>query len=489
MKAAIKRNTGGYSLLIKGVPGAGKTIFSLTLLKEVCENWITNGIEKAGGIYLSTRINPQILYEDFPYLRDYIEPENILDATKSRFPNPSDVSNLFKYRNWSSFIGTVYEKVENFDKSIVVVDSWDAVCQQLKETQREELEKEIIEFCRMSNILLVLVSEYVRQKELDYLVDSITSLFRRFEGHKTVRELKIEKLRGVKIINSTYTFNLDGGMFNYYEPRKEFQECKSINNRLSIGIKELDEMMHGGILQGDQTLVVGSSGTGKTTLAGQFILAEIMAGGKALYISLEEPREKIKALLERLGCPKNRVEEDIKIQSVNILDLDIDRLIEETESNSIGRGRVVVDSISCIVDAVRKKQSYGFLLWLTRLLKNQGTSSLLIADTPELFGIKTITTGKVPVSQLIDNIILLRYVEISSSLRKALSILKMRNSSFDNFIREYMIQEKGLSIIAKTFDYQGLMSGIPTPVAKRLLGLKDEEDLSINAWQNIESEY
>ena len=60
-----------------------------------------------------------------------------------------------------------------------------------------------------------------------------------------------------------------------------------------------------------------------------------------------------------------------------------------------------------------------------------------------------------------DTVILLRYVEIRSQMRKALSVLKMRGSEHDKDIREITIDKKGVEIKMPFSEYSGLMSGSP----------------------------
>ena len=55
--------------------------------------------------------------------------------------------------------------------------------------------------------------------------------------------------------------------------------------RVDTGTPGLDEVLRGGFISGQTAIVNGGPGTGKTTLALQFLAA---AGGDALYIGFEE---------------------------------------------------------------------------------------------------------------------------------------------------------------------------------------------------------
>jgi len=62
-------------LLVKGEPGSGKTIFTL--------QYIANQAKRGQGIYFSTRTNAKSLYSQFPWIKENIPPENIVDATQN----------------------------------------------------------------------------------------------------------------------------------------------------------------------------------------------------------------------------------------------------------------------------------------------------------------------------------------------------------------------------------------------------------------------
>ena len=75
----------GFSLLIKGAAGTGKTTLALSLLPIISD---------AVPIYISTRVAPQSLYVQFPWIQEILKEENILDATRTYFPPVSDPSEL-----------------------------------------------------------------------------------------------------------------------------------------------------------------------------------------------------------------------------------------------------------------------------------------------------------------------------------------------------------------------------------------------------------
>ena len=83
-------------------------------------------------------------------------------------------------------------------------------------------------------------------------------------------------------------------------------------------------------------------------------------------------------------------------------------------------------------------------------------------EAPELLG--RVTLSGQGVSASIDNIILLRYVEIEGRLGRAISVLKMRGSSHETQLRQARIDDAGMHVGQPFRDYFGVLTGIPQPV-------------------------
>jgi circadian clock protein KaiC len=103
---------------------------------------------------------------------------------------------------------------------------------------------------------------------------------------------------------------------------------------------------------------------------------------------------------------------------------------------------------------------------LANELARRGVTSIFTLETPDLVGphIEVPIDG---VSALADNLILLRHVELRAQLYRLLSILKIRDRSYDGGIREFRITDRGL-IVADTFDtaeqiLTGAARSVPEP--------------------------
>ena len=173
---------------MKGSPGSGRTAFTLTLLRLLSKN--------GNGLYLSTRVDSDKLYEFFPWVKETIPPSSVIDAMSSRLPKDSSRVGHLRYRTMPEFFEALYAKVSEMENAIVLVDSWDAVLQTVKDVSAADLEGMILDFASETTSRLVLVTETLGETQLDYMVDGIVELGFVDNGQEVNRYLQIRKLRG-----------------------------------------------------------------------------------------------------------------------------------------------------------------------------------------------------------------------------------------------------------------------------------------------------
>ncbi|MHA1831807.1 MAG: gas vesicle protein GvpD P-loop domain-containing protein, partial [Candidatus Helarchaeota archaeon] len=167
----------GFSLLIKGDAGTGKTTFALEILAR-----------KQNAFYISSRVTPMSLYNQFPWIRN-IPKENIIDGTQidlqyTGITKKEAILNAVRFRNIPDFIKLIYHKAEeskNGEKITIVVDSWDAILGAIvQEWEKKNLpgsnETILAELTRQLNINLILIVETNEKSFLDYIVDGIITM-------------------------------------------------------------------------------------------------------------------------------------------------------------------------------------------------------------------------------------------------------------------------------------------------------------------------
>lgn len=238
--------------------------------------------------------------------------------------------------------------------------------------------------------------------------------------------------------------------------------------RVQTGITELDEMLHGGFMEGDAVMLAGAAGCGKTTLALQYLVNGVKNGDPGVYMTFEEMPDQIYRDAKNFGWDLRKLEEQGKFRIICtspslLLESEGESLLDES-LRDIRPRRIVVDSLSHLAMFVKESELRREAYRLVMNLKTRGISSVLIWESPQMAG-GTFSVTEVGLSFLVDCIVALKPVEIESSLRKALGILKMRGSDHDKRLREFQITPNGIKIESPFTNYEGLISGSPRKVA------------------------
>ncbi len=241
----------GYSVLIKGEPGTGKTMLAFELLNEF-------GGENA--VYLSSRVSLPALYKQFPWLEERTGFQ-VIDATQLYFSSKA----FLKPRSFSDLLHT--KLVEGKEPALLVIDSWEAIMSGEEGEKEEELEKTLTDLVRSYaaeyRMNLILISETTETRLLDYIVDGIVEMRKVTLHGRMAREIILKKLRGIRIDQYKYGFTLDGGRFGFFRPfrRREIGKKRRVEivpntpEYLSTGCVEIDRILEGGLRRGSTTIM------------------------------------------------------------------------------------------------------------------------------------------------------------------------------------------------------------------------------------------
>lgn len=236
--------------------------------------------------------------------------------------------------------------------------------------------------------------------------------------------------------------------------------------RVPTGITELDAMLHGGLMHGDVTLVVGSAGTGKTTLGLQYLInGATKFHENGLYITFEQMPAQIYRDAASFGWDIRKLEAEGKLRVVCTSPPVLVQFVESRNPidpiiAEINAKRIVIDSISHLQSFIPASKLRGELYRLINHLKMKELTSVFTAESHEVFGDRLMVTG-IGLSFLVDCIILLRTVEVQSSLKKALAVLKIRGSDHDKQLREFEITSEGIKIGIPFKELEGVLTGTP----------------------------
>lgn len=302
-----------------------------------------------------------------------------------------------------------------------------------------------------------------------FVFDTIISLTRQESNRRVHRRLTVLKSRGQDFIGGSHTMRIEPGVGIHVYRRAQSRPVTSDDQptsekRLSIGSPAIDAMMDGGIYEGSVTMVSGISGTGKTVLSVQFLTSAVRAGHKTLLVSLDEhPRQLIRnakslgfdlAALVEAGQMFIHYESPLELE----LDVHFERIIKLVEKEGIDC--VVFDSVA-VYEMTSRDEVADYLYALATFFKDRLATILFNYESPELLGISQISE-ELKGSHLVDNIILLNYVEISTVLRRAIAVPKVRGSRNLQVTREYVIGEGGLLLVEEeAADAAGTVPQLP----------------------------
>lgn len=233
--------------------------------------------------------------------------------------------------------------------------------------------------------------------------------------------------------------------------------------RVSTGCAGIDAMLNGGLIRGSSGLVAGTSGTGKTLLCLQFLHAGLVKGEPAVILTVEESATRLIQFASSVGLEiKTHFQKGLlRIECCSPADISpgealwrLYRLVRST-----GAGRVVVDSLNSLFGG--DSQETGLIQTATQnlvcLFENMGITSLMTWELQDITGDLRISDHGM--SAVLDSLILLRYVEVASEMRRVIGIIKSRGSEHDRGLREFRITNEGFRIENKLEGLSGVLRG------------------------------
>jgi circadian clock protein KaiC len=226
--------------------------------------------------------------------------------------------------------------------------------------------------------------------------------------------------------------------------------------KLAFGLSELDTMLRGGLRQGSITMLLGSSGSGKTLLGMQFLSTGLKQGERGVYFGFYEHPDAILAKCQRVGIGglKEGVERGhAKIVWHRPIEGVIDELGESLIDTvrSMGANRLLIDGMEGFERAADFPERLSHVYSaIAQELERLGVTTIYTTETRELFGreIEVPITG---LSAATQNIILLRHIEHRATMRRVMGILKVRDDDYDGKLREIHITDDGIQLL-DTFD-------------------------------------
>jgi circadian clock protein KaiC len=228
-------------------------------------------------------------------------------------------------------------------------------------------------------------------------------------------------------------------------------------------------MLGGGLRGGSVTMVLGPTGVGKTVLGYRFLAGSSAREKGLLFSFYETPMRAIeKGRGVGLDFEAQQQRGDVELQWRSPIELSLDALganLLDTVDR-VNPTRLFVDGLNALVNSASAPERVPqFFAALARELGARGVTTVYSAELHDVFApqIRPLAVG---LSELIENLVLMRFVESDAALHRVISIVKARESDFDHGIREFVITSKGLDVKPTLDGMVGLLSGVPRAARK-----------------------
>lgn len=279
------------------------------------------------------------------------------------------------------------------------------------------------------------------------------------------RRLRVLKLRGVDHIGGYHDFNIiRGGVVLFPRRMAATHRRESQGESLSSGVKQLDDLMGGGLDASTAALFIGPAGTGKSSIATQYVMAAARQGQNSAMFLFDES---VSTLLERSAGIGMDLERWVKEGRCTLRQIDPAELtpgeffyLVRQEVERREAKLVVIDSVNGYFQSMTDNRFLSAHMHeLLAYLGQQGVKTIIIVGQQGLFG--TNMAPPVDLSYLADCILLLRYFEARGRVLKALAVVKKRTGNHENTIREFRIGANGIEVGKELTEFHGVLTGMP----------------------------
>ena len=447
----------GWTYLVKGEAGCGKTIFGLQFLLEGVRN-------KEKCIFISfdetlDEITAQA--ENFNWnVEDIIFVDKVKDmdilAGDITFYDFDTLSELQKFLD--SIIKL--KEIEQVDR--VFIDGAGAIGDVIKDRILcRRVFSSLINFFNSMSCTTIISTEIEAFKDglLSYLTSGEFILEKvKKENEEVIRTINVSKYRGGKVYLGRHYFEINESGIEIYPIIPVLKKKKYSRVLISTGDKNLDSMLGGGIYKGSRVLIAGKSGVGKTLISMQILKENDRRGSPGLLYSFEESESFIE---ERFLGIFNHVPSKIVIKDLSETTNPgkIYKIILD-DVKAINPEIVVLDPVNYLEEQSFSKMEFKKILSLIlSQLSNAGITTICTYEVSQPLT-EFHFTG-VGLSRFADYLIIGKYMEIYGELLKTIAVMKNKFGNHERTFRVLNVKKgKGLEIGPPLKEWSGIITGM-----------------------------
>lgn len=449
--------------LIAGQPGCGKT----TLAHQIMFALAT---PERPALYFTVLGEPPLKMLRYQQQFGFFDNEAINRSV--HFVNLSDAAVA---GDLDQVLRRIVSEVEARSPALVFVDSFRSVATAIEADGTPG--RNLQQFVQQLGLLMTswqattfLIGEYFVETDANpvfTVADGLIWMRQSIERNSMVRKLEIMKMRGQPSLPGLHTFRLGDNGVKVFAPSSTSGADKAnlpeqaLGSRLSMGLPRLDEMLGGGLPLGYSLLIAGPSGSGKSLLAAAFLAEGARRGETGVIAAFEQRPDpmRTRVIADLIASGK------VGLVDGRAPDLSIDEIVVQlvAEIERLKATRVVVDSLSSFELAVAPTFRDDFRESLSRMVVALSAVGVTVLMTSELEDRYTdLRFSPYGTAFMTDAIIVQRYIEVQSRLRRVMAVVKVRASAHSDELREYSIGDDGIRIGDRLLEEEGLLGGRPT---------------------------